>query len=174
MRQMGKFRYYSNTCRPRLGPGFGFWLGLEFCPAKATPGQVKASGFQARPSQNITIRADTFSAASILISSRFELWRATLDAPSVLPSFLSHLGPSASIWPLESLSVALNSTWLSNWPPGPLSQRCVLVSMMRSFSSLLGPSLWHSPQSPTFPAFESTSTASNAFFSPIWPPGGLS
>jgi len=33
----------------------GTWLGLEILEAKATQSQAKATGFQAKPSQNITM-----------------------------------------------------------------------------------------------------------------------
>ena len=45
----------SGQAKPKPGPSQGTWLGLEILEAKATQSQAKATGFQAKPSQNITI-----------------------------------------------------------------------------------------------------------------------
>jgi hypothetical protein len=44
----------SGQAKPKPGQSQGTWLGLEILEAKATQSQAKATGFQAKPSQNIT------------------------------------------------------------------------------------------------------------------------
>jgi len=45
----------SGQAKPKPGQSQRLWLGLRIPEAKATQSQAKASGFQAKPSQNITI-----------------------------------------------------------------------------------------------------------------------
>ncbi|KAN0080231.1 hypothetical protein V8E55_009797 [Tylopilus felleus] len=58
-----KNQYVAKPSQAKPGQVFGFWPGLGFHQAKATLGQAKASGFQAKPGQNITIPA-----ASLLVA----------------------------------------------------------------------------------------------------------
>src|SRR5882762_8476581 len=44
----------SGQAKPKPGQSQRLWLGLRIPEAKATQSQAKASGFQAKPSQNIT------------------------------------------------------------------------------------------------------------------------
>jgi len=44
----------SGQAKPKPGQSRRLWLGLRIPEAKATQSQAKASGFQAKPSQNIT------------------------------------------------------------------------------------------------------------------------
>jgi hypothetical protein len=48
----------SGQAKPKPGQSRHLWLGLRISEAKATQSQAKASGFQAKPSQNITTHDD--------------------------------------------------------------------------------------------------------------------
>jgi len=64
----------SGQAKPKPGQSRRLWLGLRIPEAKATQSQAKASGFQAKPSQNIT---SSDSSCLMCRNFPFPVFRAT-------------------------------------------------------------------------------------------------
>src|SRR5882762_9450548 len=76
----------SGQAKPKPGQSQRIWLGLRIPEAKATQSQAKASGFQAKPSQNITNCVGSPGTHSIVGSKPSDFLSAKAKAANSLTS----------------------------------------------------------------------------------------